>query len=173
MKPILIAALLLMIIGCSSSEENPVSGKVYVFKSVPDLPVAYDEKIIFEYLAFLDEESFILSYSEEYEHKFVRGSYYVTYPYVHLEFEKTAYDVSYPEVPATSAVDTNVYLPIIGESSWKYPELKMKFSIDSESIRLDKTGMEQKGKTETDISLEDFKTGIEIQNLEFLLEKDN
>lgn len=165
------AILLLFSLLNSCQVENPVTGKVFVFTPTidPSLPETF---IFLEELAFINEEEFILSYSENYHHLFVKGTYTFRRTDIQLLFEKTAYESVQPDLPAISAVDTNEYIALIRESNCNLKELSLNLNDNHNEVMAELGNKKQTGFQNGEIDLETFKKGLEIQQLDFLLKND-
>lgn len=163
--------------GCKSTNgkenetKNPVKGRVFVFSVTIDPSLNPENNNYLSELAFLDEKKIILSYSENYVHKFVNGTYHISDSIIDLKFDLRSYYVYYPDVPATSAVDTIQYGPEIIEEKCIFTHVKLELNDNKQELRTVNRIRKQIGLIEKGIGLEDFKNGLRLQKLEFLLEE--
>ncbi len=166
---------LLLIYGCSNSanekvEKIDLSPNIYTFDYVYNPADTNYQEVYFRDILFLNEDCFLMIYNLKYDQCYIRGKYEVLENKIHLQFEKTAYSVHFPDVPATSAVDTNVYSPLVSERTSPFQKLNFALEKNKNRISFLKHDFEQIGQKNIDLTPENYRFGLMCQELQFLLD---
>lgn len=160
--------------GCSNhqneeSEKIDLSPNIYSFDHVY-YPDPKSISIHFDDVLFLNKDCFLMIYYFNIEEYYIRGKYSVNENLVELRFEKTAYKVYFPEVPAISAPSETHNAPIVSEATPPFKKLKFLIGPNKSTIIIKANGIALVGNLNIDLTPEDYRFGLMNQELQFLLD---